>query len=205
MNKNYISFDGLSVFYSKIKEWINSTFSEKVHTHTISEVEDLQRRLDALTLLPDIETSEDVSLYLSQLSLTVSDLTNTVNNLIPSVGEIYITTSSEHPSVKFGGTWEQIKDTFLLAAGDYYQAGSIGGEASHTLTIDEMPIHTHDFNRHQLWRNESVPIAGSVEDGYGVSNKTLDIYTDTTTSTGRGQPHNNMPPYLTVYVWKRVA
>ena len=81
MNKNYISLDGLSVFYSRIKEWINLTFSEKEHIHEISEVNDLQRRLDELTFPPDIETSDDVIVLVNQLSLTVNDLKNTINNL----------------------------------------------------------------------------------------------------------------------------
>lgn len=135
---------------------------------------------------------------------TINNLSYTVNLLTPSVGEIYMTTSSENPNVKFGGTWEQIKDVFLLSAGDEYIAGSIGGEAEHILTIDEMPSHAHTFNRHQLWRTEDVPEAGT-SNGYGASNKTLSVYSDNTSMTGGSQAHNNMPPYLAVYVWKRVA
>lgn len=186
--------------------------SSSEHIHEISHINGLQRKLDELTPPPDIETSDDVIIKINQLSLalndmenTINDLTNTVNLLTPSIGEIYFTTSSENPSVKFGGTWEQIKDVFLLSAGDEYVAGSIGGEAEHTLTIEEMPSHAHNFNRHQLWRNENVPIAGNTQSGYGANNKTLTIYTDTTTSVGSGYSHNNMPPYLVVYVWKRIA
>ena len=185
--------------------------SSNEHIHEISDISGLQRKLDELTPPADIETSDDVILKINQLSFafndmtnTINDLTNKVNLLVPSIGEIYITISNEDPSLKFGGVWEQIKDTFLLASGDTYAAGSVGGEAAHTLTIEEIPAHTHDFNRHQLWRTEEVPTAGT-SDGYGVSNKTLEVYRDTTTSTGGNIAHNNMPPYLAVYVWKRVA
>ena len=120
------------------------------------------------------------------------------------VGSIYMSTSNINPNELFGfGTWEQIKDAFLLCAGDNYTAGSTGGEAEHVLTIDEVPSHTHNFNRHQLWRTETVPEAGT-SDGYGASNKTLSVYSDNTSSVGNGLAHNNMPPYLAVYVWKRV-
>ena len=62
------------------------------------------------------------------------------------VGSIYLSMNSANPSDIFGfGTWEQIKDTFLLAAGDTYSAGSIGGESTHTLTIQEIPSHTHAY------------------------------------------------------------
>lgn len=172
-------------------------FAKAKHSHKIAEIEGLEDKLnESLKPLPDIETSEEV---IAQ----VNALTSLVNKLIPQVGEIYITMSNENPSVRFGGTWEQIKDTFLLAAGDTYAINQTGGEATHTLTVEEIPSHAHEFNRHQLWRNEEVPVSG-LSDGYGASNKTLEVYRDTTTSIGGTQPHNNMPPYLTVYVWRRI-
>ena len=124
--------------------------------------------------------------------------------LTPSIGEIYLTASNECPSVKFGGVWEQIKDMFLLVAGDTYSVGSVGGESTHVLTIDEIPSHNHTFNRHQLWITESVSDSGT-SDGYGVSNKTLTVYSDNTSSIGGSKAHNNMPPYLIVYIWKRIG
>ena len=48
------------------------------------------------------------------------------------------------PPLYWGG-WTQIKDKFILAAGDTYKKGQTGGEASHTLTVGEMPIHQHDY------------------------------------------------------------
>ena len=61
------------------------------------------------------------------------------------VGAIYISTDATSPAGLFGGTWEQIKDTFFLAAGDTYAAGSTGGEATHTLSENEMPSHYHSI------------------------------------------------------------
>lgn len=173
------------------------------HIHEISDIEGLQRRLDELTPPADIETSADVIIKINQLSLAINDLTNTINLLTPSVGEIYITTANENPSAKFGGTWEQIKDTFLLASGDTYSAGSIGGESEHVLTVDEMPSHTHTYKRHAFDRTDSDPETG--EDVYGANNKTLSAHIGMTDATGGGLAHNNMPPYLAVYVWKRIS
>ena len=59
------------------------------------------------------------------------------------IGSIYRSVKSTDPSELFGGTWELLKDVFLMAAGDSYPAGSTGGEAEHALTVDEMPNHTH--------------------------------------------------------------
>ena len=62
------------------------------------------------------------------------------------IGSIYLSVNSTSPASLFGGTWEKIKDKFLLASGDTYSAGATGGEATHTLTIEEMPSHSHVEN-----------------------------------------------------------
>lgn len=120
------------------------------------------------------------------------------------VGSIYVSVNSTSPATLFSlGEWERIEDTFLLASGSTYTAGTTGGEATHTLTVEEMPAHTHDYKRHAFDRNDTDPETG--EDVYGANNKTLAAHTGTTASVGGGVAHNNMPPYLAVYVWKRVA
>ena len=113
------------------------------------------------------------------------------------VGAIYISTVSTSPAELFGfGTWERIQDTFLLAAGDKYLAGSTGGEAEHTLTEEEMPIHSHNFTAIQRDSSKSTLATGS----YGYESTE-----GSTENTGGGQAHNNMPPYLAVYIWKRTV
>ena len=124
--------------------------------------------------------------------------------IVYPIGSVYISASDIPPHELFGfGTWEQIKDTFLLCAGDNYAAGSVGGEANHTLTVDEMPTHSHTFQRHMLNKDDDGTNTG--ESGYGVTNKTIAIYETATGNAGGSQEHNNMPPYLTVYAWKRVS
>ena len=59
------------------------------------------------------------------------------------VGSIYLSVNSTNPGTIFGGSWEQIKDRFLLACGSTYSNGSTGGESTHKLTVDEMPSHNH--------------------------------------------------------------
>ena len=61
------------------------------------------------------------------------------------IGSIVIRTDNINPSTIYGGTWEQIEDTFLLACGSRYNNGATGGEFTHTLTVEEMPSHTHTF------------------------------------------------------------
>lgn len=98
------------------------------------------------------------------------------------------------------GTWEQIKDRFLLGAGDNYMAGSIGGSETVTLTTEEIPSHTHSIT----WRLDATN-GNYYTDPPGTSQNSGNRGFATTGSTGDGQPHNNMPPYLTVYIWKRIA
>ena len=117
------------------------------------------------------------------------------------VGAIYLSVNSASPSSLFGfGTWERIEDRFLLGASSTYVAGTTGGESSHILTVDEMPSHSHTFLRHQFDRNDD----DNGTDVYGANNKTLPQVNATTDAAGGGQAHNNMPPYLVVYIWKRV-
>ena len=125
--------------------------------------------------------------------------------MVYPVGSIYISVNSINPNSLFGfGTWEQIKDKFLLAAGDIHGAGETGGEETHTLTEEEIPSHSHQFNRTQLWKNDPGVLNNNLEMGYGLGIKSLNIYTDNTTSVGGGLAHNNMPPYLSVYIFKRI-
>ena len=60
------------------------------------------------------------------------------------VGSLYWTSSTENPAVTFGGgTWTQIKDCFVLAAGSSYKQGATGGSATITLTTAQLPSHSH--------------------------------------------------------------
>lgn len=127
-----------------------------------------------------------------------------VAQLVYPVGAIYMSTVETNPSTLFGfGTWERIQDTFLLAAGSTYSAGSTGGEATHTLTEGEIPAHRHMIT----YPNAGGPY-GDAAIGYPESSNTKKTWMAEmckTESVGGGTAHNNMPPYLAVYVWKRTA
>ena len=104
--------------------------------------------------------------------------------------------NAANPGTLFSGTWEQITGRFLLAAGGGYSAGATGGEAAHTLTVAEMPSHTHTGK-------SEYGTVGSGNTIYASTYASSNIYT--TNASGGNGAHNNMPPYIVVYVWKRIA
>lgn len=129
----------------------------------------------------------------------------TLFDLVYPVGSIYMSVNSTSPSTLFGGTWLQISDTFLLAAGSTYTAGDTGGEATHTLTTAEMPSHTHALTNgygYDSWYQVRDSASG---DNVGVSTYPYSNTPLSVLNTGGDGAHNNMPPYLVVYVWKRTA
>lgn len=115
------------------------------------------------------------------------------------VGAIYLSVTDANPAALFGGTWERIGGRFLLGADSTYAAGSTGGEAAHTLTVDEMPKHNHDVDNLNASGNATPFMTVQAQDKRGFGGNVKTMY------AGGGKAHNNMPPYLAVYMWKRTA
>lgn len=130
------------------------------------------------------------------------------------VGSIYMSINSVNPASLFGGTWEQLQDRFLLGAGSAYAAGSVGGETEHTLAESELPVLKGSISMHGEGAGGSVVAgvsgvfsSGTVEAGYqsGTISSGASSISRINFNTGGDAAHNNMPPYLAVYMWKRVA
>ena len=107
------------------------------------------------------------------------------------------------PADLFGGVWQRLKDRFLLAAGDIYDVGSTGGSSAHVLTEDELPAHTHQFTT-QLHTTGNLSPEGVMPIA-ALDYKTAGFEPLTPDFVGGGMAHNNMPPYLAVYMWVRTA
>ena len=126
----------------------------------------------------------------------------TLLDAVYPVGSVYLSTVETSPAIFLGGTWERIKDRFLLAAGDTYAPGEVGGEAEHTLTVDEIPSHQHGM---KTTLDLSTAAGNRRNTVVGGGNAWSSNDTNQIQYTGGDQPHNNMPPYLAVYMWKRTA
>lgn len=137
---------------------------------------------------------------------TLADLLD----LVYPIGSIYMNTNNVNPQSIFGGIWQKIEGRFLLGSSSSYTLGLLGGEATHTLTTSEMPKHNHGIERNGNYKNGFMVDTGNsaqwgcqitnVSSGYTAQPK--DISVDL---VGGSQPHNNMPPYLVVNIWKRTA
>ncbi|GLU97562.1 phage baseplate protein [Megamonas funiformis] len=161
---------------------------------------------------------------------------DTMKKIYP-VGSIYMSTVSTNPATLFGfGTWEAMPAGRVLLAqgksswGTTYNAGSTGGEATHQLTVGELPSHGHSASTNNVNQNGNIGWLQAGKDydfsgvfatsyknhganvGNGESTGVWNCIFDSTHShnvtinnTGSNQSHNNLQPYISVYIWKRTA
>ena len=151
-------------------------------------------------------------------------------DLVYPIGSIYMSVQDVSPATFIGGTWERLKDRFLLGAGDTYTAGNTGGSAttSHTHNVPGSS-HAHNLSGNGwAYINSSGKVfyykyktAGNWTANYSVtassSASTSTTFDDVTELGGRtdyvtpdsvtsdSTTVDNMPPYLVVYMWKRTA
>lgn len=133
---------------------------------------------------------------------SVTDLTKQLFLLMHRVGDIIFSTSDENPSTIYGGTWVawgkgQVPVGVDTSDSDFNTVEKTGGEKEHTLTVDEMPSHKHDFG-------QQFATTSSLSGAYGYY-MIAGTQTDVIKNTGGNQPHNNLQPYITCYMWKRTA
>ena len=147
----------------------------------------------------------------------------TLQDVYP-VGSVYMSTSATSPATTFGfGTWSAVQGRMLIGADGTYTGGSTGGAATVTLSAAEMPVHTHTQNAHNHTQdahqhtvgmtltyyrdgsgsNDQRGIAGSINTSSVAA--TNQAATATNQNSGSGTAHENLPPYLAVYIWTRTA
>lgn len=153
-------------------------------------------------------------------------------DVVYPVGSIYMSVNSTSPATLFGGTWVRIKDTFLLASGDTYSSdGDVAtaqhGSATVTLTANQSGVPTHQHGMAHTHNHHHTAIGYQLLSASGTARRVPVGYntisadstlatsydntasskssTDNNTSANASEAHENMPPYMAVYVWKRTA
>lgn len=162
--------------------------------------------------------------------ITQSDIRELMNQLkleMYPVGSIYISTNDKNPSEYIGGTWESYGEgRTIVGAGTgtdsnnvkkVFQINETGGEYQHTLTVNEMPSHNHDYYM-DVFRDEATRFGSFINTSVDPEDATYPGWGPTTnfqsgnrsgtfniTSTGGSQAHNNIQPYIVTYIWRRTA
>lgn len=190
------------------------TYSSEDHQHPLNVSDDTPQGITSMA-----SAGEATTYARSDHSHPFGDI---IDYIYP-VGSIYLSLNEEfNPNIAYGGEWELISNRFLVGAGDLYDLGDTGGEAEHTLTSAEsgqkaVTIASSGGHSHTVTTKYSkVFAAGTNKDGYwgnGTgSNATMasiasgtGTHTHSIAGSDAAQAHNNMPPYLAVYMWKRTA
>ena len=131
------------------------------------------------------------------------DILDGILGLVYPIGAIYTSVSSTSPATLFGGTWSAFGAGRVLVGIDpsdtaFDTVEETGGAKTHTLTTAEMPSHSHEMSGFKYTSGGSGAKLSYTPDG-------KDPFSETTGTAGSGDAHNNLQPYIVVYMWKRTA
>ena len=130
-------------------------------------------------------------------------------NLMYPIGRGFIDFTNTDYSNYLGFTWER-ELVGLTPVGldttqeEFDTIGKIGGEKTHTLTVNELAAHKHSMYTFNAGGDGTIATGGGIIQDTAAPYKTY-YATFAMENTGGGQPHNNLPPYKVVAYWKRVA
>lgn len=144
-------------------------------------------------------------LYVNNTEVKPSFDKTEILNMIYPVGSVYMSTSSANPSTFIGGTWQRYAQGRTIVGvseseSEFSYVGKTGGEKSHRLTNQEIPSHSHGFNGNKMVGNGFGDAPANVT----ASGGWFQLHPKTG-SEGGDQPHNNLQPYITTYIWLRTA
>ena len=160
-----------------------------------------------------------------EIKSTITAMQATINgqfNKFFPIGSLYVTgddTFNPNTAEGWQGTWAKIKGRFILGSSDDYEVNSVGGEATHTLTVDEMPAHNHTMNQSKESETGYIPRGGDAasigihtdsDNAMNIGGTFTDRSGNSTTSavinsTGGGEAFDIMPPYEVKHIWERTA
>lgn len=226
---NFKNIDANKTEISKLKQ-TDVTLQNNIDNEMNARTDDIEKVNSAINTEKNARISADNAIN-QNLTQETTELTSMIDNntsqitslhnmlavywktLYP-IGSIYISTNSKfNPNTTWGGTWKKTADgRCLIGANDTYPLGSTGGEATHPLSVEEMPTHKHGAGKYTGYELSNTGMR-SADTSTQPEKQVLFANTDSTSASnrletnnsGQGIAHNNMQPYLSVNIWERTA
>ena len=181
-------------------QYFSSTFKEinKNNIITNTNLKDTKEDLG--------NTKVDLGNTKYNLEKVKSDFKRDLLEKVYPIGSYYWSSNNKSPSEIFGGSWTKINGRFLFASDSNHYVGETGGEERVTLKLHEIPSHSHNYDRFNYNDNATGSTIRDYGRYYPYVYEDHDFHRSySTTSTGGGCSHNNMPPFLTANCWKRTG
>lgn len=211
VTKSGLSYIETYSFEAKVQDAINTVSSKEYIAKSLPvfdwSADDFNFNVPVSVLAPTDSNNPATKQYVDSLVSTLTEQYASIVDIVYPIGSIYMSVNAADPSTLFSGTsWEKLEGRFLLGSDSTYKPGSTGGEATHTLTQNEMPKHTHPMYSYNPGGEDTwTPDEGSYLVDSVTDNKITWWARLAMGYAGGGAAHNNMPPYLVVNMWKRTS
>lgn len=211
VTKNGLSYTETYNFEARVQDAINTVSSKEYIAKSLPvfdwSSDDFNFNVPVSVLPPTDSNNPATKQYVDNLVNPLAEKFASIIDIVYPVGSIYMSVNAADPSNLFSGTsWEKLEGRFLLGSSSTYKPGSTGGEATHTLTYDEMPKHTHTmYSGNSGGPQDWEPDGGSYLVDSVTESKTTWWAPLGMNYAGGSAAHNNMPPYLVVNMWKRTS
>lgn len=190
-NKNCIEYTGsIPTGYTSLEEWSENAIIQayKIESGNLVYYQAKATELQALW-----NSQQNSNKFL------------TANDIYP-VGQIVIKGDNADYSNWLGFAWERTAVGKVLVGidsndTDFNSIGKTGGEKTHTLTISEMPSHSHTITT----VSSSVVPLDNYNYASGFNNNNSGVGTSNTNTVGSDGAHNNVQPYQVAAYWKRIS
>ena len=211
VTKSGLSYTETYNFEARVQDAINTVSSKEYIAKSLPvfdwSSDDFNFNVPVSVLPPTDSNNPATKQYVDNTVSTLTEQYSSIIDIVYPIGSIYMSVNAADPSTLFSGTsWEKLEGRFLLGSNSTYTPGSTGGEATHTLTYNEMPKHTHPmYSYNPGGEGTWTPDEGSYLVDSVTDNKNTWWARLAMGYAGGDAAHNNMPPYLVVNMWKRTS
>lgn len=200
---NYYSTDG--------SEWAPN---ENANTGTVLRITYGAGKFVAVGMFGAANNLDCNKWYNQTIGAAVEDLRDKIDYLVLNkmwpVGSIYMSANDANPGAIIGGTWTKwgqgrVPVGVKTSDNNFNAVEKTGGESAHTLTVSEIPSHSHKQIYGTIYDPNGLTESDSRFGTHAAPSVMPDVVPSLTSSAGGGSAHNNLQPYITCYMWKRMA